>query len=84
MEGVVELHHMQTTETRNMNEHLLNSLRHACRAAPTAALATGFVCPVALAGPGDLDPGFADIGRYVAPNDLIGIAQTVELSLIHI
>jgi uncharacterized delta-60 repeat protein len=60
-----------------MNEQLLNSLRHACRAAPTAALATGIVCPVALGDPGDLDPGFADVGRYVAPTDN-GIAQTVE------
>ena len=60
-----------------MNEQLLKSLRYACPAAPTAALATGIVCPVALADPGDLDPGFADVGRFVVPENL-GMAQTVE------
>lgn len=59
-----------------MNQRLLTVLRNTCRAAPTAALASGIVSPVALAAPGDLDPGFADVGRFVLP-DFLGPALAV-------
>ena len=38
--------------------------------APTAALACGLVAPMAWSGPGDLDPGFGDVGRV---SDLPGV-----------
>lgn len=58
-----------------MNKQIRTVLRNACRAAP-AALAFGIV-PTALAETGDLDPGFADVGRLVLP-DFLGSAFTVD------
>jgi hypothetical protein len=62
-----------------MNEQLRRTIRHALRAAPTVALATGIVCPAALGDPGDLDPTFADVGRFVAPEGFIGSRTTTPL-----
>ena len=42
--------------------------------APTAALATGLVTPLALAGPGDLDPAFGKLGRVAGLPNLDGQA----------
>ena len=55
-----------------MNQQILRVLRNACR----AALASGIVSPAVLAAPGDLDPGFADVGRFVLP-DFLGPALSV-------
>ena len=59
-----------------MNKQIRTVLRNACRAAP-AALAFGIVTPTTLAATGDLDPGFADVGRLVLP-DFLGPAFSVE------
>ena len=59
-----------------MNKQIRTVLRNACRAAP-AALALGIVTQTTLAETGDLDPGFADVGRLVLP-DFLGPAFTVE------
>ena len=59
-----------------MNEQILTVLRDACCAAP-AVLAFGIVSPTTLAATGDLDPGFADVGRLVLP-DFLGPALSVE------
>ena len=59
-----------------MNEQILTVLRDACCAAP-AVLAFGIVSPTTLAATGDLDPGFADVGRLVLP-DFLGPAFSVE------
>jgi uncharacterized delta-60 repeat protein len=61
-----------------MNVQLLRSVRCALRAAPAAALATSFACPTALADPGDLVPDFADVGRFVAPDDFNGPAFSLD------
>ncbi len=45
---------------------------------PTAAIATGLVGPVALAGTGDLDPGFAAVGRLGPIPELEGPAWSVD------
>jgi uncharacterized delta-60 repeat protein len=50
-----------------MNQQLRRTIQRVLRAAPAVTLATGIVCPVALGDPGDLDPTFADVGRFVAP-----------------
>src|SRR5262245_41653747 len=55
---------------------ILRMLRNAHRAVPTAAIAFGIVSPPALAAPGDLDPGFADVGRLVLP-DFLGPALSL-------
>jgi uncharacterized delta-60 repeat protein len=60
-----------------MNDKIPRTIRHVLRAAPAAALATGVVCPAALADPGDLDPTFADVGRFTPPDDLGGRAQSL-------
>jgi len=59
-----------------MNDKIPQTIRNVLRAAPAAALATGIVCPAALADPGDLDPTFADVGRFTPP-DLRGRAQSL-------
>ena len=59
-----------------MNDKIPQTIRQVLRAAPAAALATGIVCPAALADPGDLDPTFADVGRFTPP-DLRGRAQSL-------
>jgi uncharacterized delta-60 repeat protein len=41
------------------------------------AIATGLICPAALGDPGDLDPTFADVGRFVGPEDFDGNARGV-------
>jgi uncharacterized delta-60 repeat protein len=56
---------------------LLRSIRRALRTAPTAALVVGIACPAALADPGDFDPGFADVGRFVGA-DFTGNARAIE------
>ena len=62
-----------------MNDKIPKTIRHVLRAAPAAALATGIVCPAALGDPGDLDPTFADVGRFVfaPPDDRKGRAQSI-------
>ena len=59
-----------------MNDKIPQTIRQVLRAAPAAALATGIVCPSALADPGDLDPTFANVGRFTPP-DLRGRAQSL-------
>jgi uncharacterized delta-60 repeat protein len=54
---------------------MLNGLCDMCRAAP-ALLALGIVSPTTLAATGDLDAGFADVGRLVLP-DFLGPASFV-------
>ena len=46
--------------------------------APTAALATGLVTPLALAGPGDLDPTFGKVGRVGDLPNLDGPAWSLD------
>lgn len=46
--------------------------------APTAALATGLVTPLALAGPGDLDPAFGRVGRASDLPNLNGPAWSLD------
>lgn len=46
--------------------------------APTAAVATGLVSPLAWGAPGDLDPSFGDLGRVSGLPDLEGPAWSVE------
>ena len=60
-----------------MNDKIPQTIRQVLRAAPAAALATGIVCPAALADPGDLDPTFANVGRFTPPDDLRGRAQSL-------
>jgi len=60
-----------------MNDKIPQTIRNVLRAAPAAALATGIVCPSALADPGDLDPTFANVGRFTPPDDLRGRAQSL-------
>src|SRR5688572_17212544 len=62
-----------------MNDKIPKTIRQVLRAAPAAALATGMVCPAALGDPGDLDPTFADVGRFVfaPPDDRQGRAQSI-------
>jgi uncharacterized delta-60 repeat protein len=59
-----------------MNKQIRTVLHNACRAAP-AVLAFGMLSPTTMAATGDLDPGFADIGRLVLP-DFLGPAFSVE------
>jgi uncharacterized delta-60 repeat protein len=49
-----------------------------CRAASAAALASSAACPEALAAPGDLDPTFANVGRF-GPSGDFEPAFSVEL-----
>lgn len=46
--------------------------------APTAALATGLVTPLALGGPGDLDPAFGRTGRVSDLPNLEGAAWSLD------
>lgn len=46
--------------------------------APTAALATGLVTPLAWAGPGDLDPAFGNAGRVSGLPNLSGPAWSLD------
>lgn len=46
--------------------------------APSAALATGLLSPIAWPAPGDLDPAFGDVGRVHSLPGLWGTAWTVE------
>jgi uncharacterized delta-60 repeat protein len=46
--------------------------------APTAAVATGLVTPLALAGPGDLDPAFGKVGRVSDLPDFGGSAWSLD------
>ena len=48
--------------------------------APTAALATGLVTPLALGGPGDLDPAFGRLGRVSDLPNLDGLAWSLDAS----
>ena len=48
--------------------------------APTAALATGLVTPLALGGPGDLDPAFGRLGRVSELPKLDGPAWSLDVS----
>jgi uncharacterized delta-60 repeat protein len=59
-----------------MNNQIVTVLRNAYRAVP-AVLAIGMLSPATLAATGDLDPGFADVGRLVLP-DFLGPAFSVE------
>jgi len=63
-----------------MNDKIPKTIRQVLRAAPAAALATGIVSPAALGDPGDLDPTFADVGRFTPPpDDRKGRAQSIVL-----
>jgi len=46
--------------------------------APSAAVASGLLAPLALGASGDLDPGFADVGRLGPIGDLEGAVWSVE------
>lgn len=46
--------------------------------APSAAVASGLLAPLALGASGDLDPGFADVGRLGPIADLDGPAWSLE------
>ncbi len=46
--------------------------------APTAALATGLLSPMARAAPGDLDPAFGDVGRVHSLPGLTGQAWALD------
>lgn len=46
--------------------------------APGAAFATGLITPLALAGPGDLDPSFGRVGRVSNLPDLDGPAWSLD------
>lgn len=46
--------------------------------APTAAFATGLITPLALAGPGDLDPAFGRLGRVSDLPNLDGPAWSLD------
>lgn len=46
--------------------------------APTAALASGLVTPLVLAGPGDLDPAFGKVGRVSDLPNLDGPAWSLD------
>jgi uncharacterized delta-60 repeat protein len=48
--------------------------------APTAALATGLVTPLALGAPGDLDPAFGKVGRVSELPNLDGPAWSLDVS----
>jgi uncharacterized delta-60 repeat protein len=58
----------------------LNELvpRLARGARPSAAVASGLLAPLALGAPGDLDPGFADVGRLAQIIDFEGPIWSVE------
>ena len=45
--------------------------------APTAAVATGLMSPMALGAPGDLDPTFGDVGRVSSALDFAGPAWSL-------
>jgi uncharacterized delta-60 repeat protein len=49
-------------------------------AAPTTAVATSLIAPLAQAGPGDLDPAFADHGRQGPIAGLKGAARSIVVS----
>ena len=61
-----------------MRAQISKALRHALYAAPAAALAMGVIAPVALGDPGDLDPAFADVGRYNLPVEGRGVVWSIE------
>lgn len=65
--------------TTNLKAQVVRTLRHAQQAARAAALATGMVCPVALGSPGDLDPSFANVGRFYLPDEAQGTVLSIEL-----
>ena len=46
---------------------------------PAAAIGAALAVPWALANTGDLDPGFASLGRLVSIPDAVGSARSVEL-----
>ena len=46
---------------------------------PSAAVATGLLAPSALGASGDLDPGFADVGRLNPIGDLGGAVWSLEV-----
>jgi uncharacterized delta-60 repeat protein len=46
--------------------------------APTAAIASGLLAPLALGSSGDLDPGFGDHGRWYSAEDFNGSARSIE------
>lgn len=47
--------------------------------APTAAVASGLLSPLALGASGDLDPDFADVGRLGPIDDLSGPAWSLQV-----
>ena len=62
--------------SENIREQIVRTLRCARYAAPTAGLAMGVLCPAALGAPGDLDPAFADVGRFILPG--VGAVWSIE------
>ena len=62
----------------NLKAQIAPALRCARHAAPAAALAMGVICPVALGDPGDLDPSFANVGRYYLPDEMPGPVWSIE------
>jgi uncharacterized delta-60 repeat protein len=61
-----------------MRAQISKALRHALYAAPAAALATSVITPVALGDQGDLDPAFADVGRYNLPVEGRGVVWSIQ------
>ena len=47
-------------------------------AAPTAAVASGLLAPVALGASGDVDPAYGDVGRVSSPLDFAGPIWSLE------
>ena len=64
--------------SENIREQIVRMLRCARYAGPTAGLAMGVLCPAALGAPGDLDPTFADVGRFIFPSDTSGAVWSIE------
>lgn len=69
---------LRGTETTNIKEQIARRLHGARYASPTAGLAMGVLCPAALGAPGDLDPAFADVGRFIFPSDTHGAVWSIE------
>jgi len=62
----------------NLKAQIATAYRWARHAAPAAALATSVICPAALGDPGDLDPSFANVGRYYLPDEMPGPVWSIE------
>jgi len=62
----------------NLKAQIAKAYRCARHAAPLAAVATSAISPAALGDPGDLDPSFADVGRYYLPVDGAAVLWSID------